>query len=266
MNYINKNINSNFKKSVFISVLIFSEIYFFQSHSAYAKDILIFAASSLTLPLKKITNSYHEKTSNRVRISFAASSTLAQQISRGAPADIFISANKRWLDFLAKNNNTITRSRRKILSNRLVIISPIEHSLEISDLNMLSVKNIVKDGLLGIGNPDHVPLGIYSKQALNHLNLWKHIKKNLARLTNARAVLTFVERGETKTGIVYKSDTHLNKKVKIVFEFPQETHNPIDYFAALTRSRSPNTSIEFFNTLFNQESKNIFKQHGFLVE
>ena len=253
------------KKNWLMLILVFNGFYFSQNNATYAENILIFAASSLTLPLQKITNTYHKKSTDRVRISFAASSNLAQQISRGAPADIFISANQKWINFLTKKNSVIARSKRKILSNNLVIISPIDHNLVIKHLNITSIKNILKEGRLGIGDPDHVPLGIYSKQALTHLHLWQLVKNSLARLSNARAVLTFVERGETKTGIVYQSDTHLNKKVKIIFKISETTHNPIYYWAALTRSISHNASNQFFNTLFNQNSKDVFKYHGFLV-
>jgi molybdate transport system substrate-binding protein len=267
MTYTNKksNITLILKKRFFILFIIFYKIIFLNTQSAYAENILIFAASSLTLPLQKITSTYHKKTANRVRISFASSSTLAQQISRGAPADIFISANIKWLDYLAKENTLVSQSKRKILSNKLVIISPKNQSLKIKNLSMGSLMRILKGGRLGIGNPGHVPLGMYSKQALIHLNLWQHLKNNTARLSNARAVLTFVERGETRAGIVYYSDTYLNKKVKIIFEFSQLTHNPIYYWAALTRSASPAASSQFFDILFNQKSKNIFKDHGFLV-
>ena len=267
MTCINKNnITPYLKGGKFIIFLLFYKVLFSHSQSVYAENILIFSASSLTLPLQKITHTYQKKTSHRVRISFAASSTLAQQISRGAPADIFISANEKWLDYLIEGNTLVTKSKRKILSNKLVIISPVGQNLKISKLSIGWLNSILKGGRLGIGNPDHVPLGMYSKQALTHLNLWKNFRNRTARLGSARAVLTFVERGETKAGIVYHSDTHLNRKVKIIFEFPQITHSPIYYWAALTRSGRSSPSIQFFNTLFDQSSKNVFKQHGFLVK
>jgi molybdate transport system substrate-binding protein len=132
-------------------------------------------------------------------------------------------------------------------------------------INNKSISNILGDSRIGIGDPDHVPLGMYSRQALTRLNLWHPIKDKLARLTNARAVLTLVERGETKAGIVYKSDAHFNKKIKVIFKIPSTTHDPIDYWAALTRAITPDASNHFFNVLFDQNSKNIFKHHGFLV-
>ncbi|MEE2998416.1 MAG: molybdate ABC transporter substrate-binding protein [Pseudomonadota bacterium] len=239
--------------------------YFSQNYPTYGKNILIFAASSLTLPIQKIVTRYQEKSNNRVRVSYAASSILAQQISRGAPTDIFISANQKWMNYLAKKNSLIAQSKRKILSNNLVIISPKNHPVKLKTLNMISLNNILKDGRLGIGDPDHVPLGIHSKEVLDHLNLWQPIKKRLARLKNARAVLTFVERGETKAGIVYQSDAHLNNKVNILFKIPTKMHRKIYYWAALTRSNNQAASRYLFDILFNQNSKDVFKHHGFLV-
>ena len=254
-----------FKKKWLIFIPIFCVFCFSQARSLWAEEILIFAASSLTLPLQKIINTYQRNTPNRVRISFAASSTLARQISQGAPANIFISANQKWMDFLTKKNSVIAQSKRKILSNNLVIISPINHGPVIKHLNITSIKNMLKGGRLGIGDPDHVPLGIYSKQALTHLNLWQPIKNKLARLNNARAVLTFVERGETSAGIVYQSDAYLNKKVKVIYKLPHTSHNRITYWAAITQKENHGASRRFLNILFNQNSKFVFKHHGFLV-
>jgi molybdate transport system substrate-binding protein len=254
-----------FKRKWLIFMPVFCVFYFSQARSLWAEEILIFAASSLTLPLQKIINIYQRNTLNRVRISFAASSTLARQISQGAPADIFISANQKWIDFLTKQNSVIAQSKRKILSNNLVIISPINHGRVIKHLNITSIKNMLKGGRLGIGDPDHVPLGIYSKQALTHLNLWQPMKNRLARLTNARAVLTFVEWGETSAGIVYQSDAHLNKKVSVIYKLPHTSHNRITYWAAISRKANHDASRQFFDILFNQNSKFVFKHHGFLV-
>ena len=248
-----------------IFVFVFCVVYFSNSHSLYAEKLLIFAASSLTLPLQKIVNTFQQETHHNVRISFAASSTLARQISHGAPADIFISANQKWMNFLSKKNLAIAISKRKILTNSLVIISQTNNSSKIKNLNLASIKNIIKGGRFGIGDPDHVPLGIYSRQALINLNLWHLLADKLAPLSNAQTVLTFVERGETKAGIVYKSDTYLNKKIKTIFKIPPRTHDKIHYWAALAQPVARDAVEEFFSILFNQNSKNVFKTYGFLV-
>ena len=248
-----------------IFVFIFCGVNFCNSHSSYAEKILIFAASSLTLPLQKIANTFQQETHHNVKISFAASSTLARQISYGAPADIFISANQKWMNFLSQKNLAIAISKQRILTNSLVIISQTNNSSKIKNLNLASIKNIIKHGRFGIGDPDHVPLGIYSRQALTNLNLWHLLEDKLAPFSNAQTVLTFVERGETKAGIVYKTDTYLNKKIKTIFKIPPRTHDKIHYWAALAQPVARDAAQEFFSILFNQNSKNVFKTHGFLV-
>ena len=129
-----------------IFVFVFCGVYFSNSHSSYAEKILIFAASSLTLPLQKIANTFQQETHHNVKISFAASSTLARQISYGAPADIFISANQKWMNFLSQKNLAIAISKQRILTNSLVIISQTNNSSKIKNLNLASIKNIIKHG------------------------------------------------------------------------------------------------------------------------
>jgi molybdate transport system substrate-binding protein len=230
--------------------------------TSHAKDILIFAASSLALPLQEIGDSYNINGSDTVRISFASSSTLARQISKGAPADIFISANQKWMNHLSQRNSIVLNSQRALLSNRLVMISPTG-SAYLSKSS--SINTILNEGRLAIGDPDHVPVGIYGMQALKSLKMWRVAKDRLARLTNARTVLAFVERGETPAGIVYHSDAHANKKIDVVFTFPSNSHDPISYWAARTRQENAPAAQRFFIILFSPASKDVFKRHGFLV-
>ena len=248
-----------------IIILIFIGVYFPNKQQPLAKEILIFAASSLALPLKTIAHTYHEKSSNRVQISLAASSTLARQIYKGAPADIYISANKKWMDFLVLKNMLRVHSKREILSNRLVIISKNKQKKINSNLSVRSLNSLLKDRRLAIGNPLHVPVGIYAKQALVNLKIWPSIKDQLAFLPNSRAVLALVQRGEIPAGIVYQSDAHLNKKVSIYSMFPTNSHDRISYWAARTQYTNIPASQEFFRILYNKASKDIFKSYGFLV-
>jgi len=248
-----------------ILISIYFALSFTNSQPSHAKEILIFAASSLALPLQKITRVYHTKSANRVRISFAASSTLARQISKGAPADIYISANQKWMDFLTLKNMLRIQSKHEILSNKLVLISQRNHNQTSKIFSIKRLKALLKNRRLAIGNPDHVPVGIYAKQGLMSLNMWTSIKEHLAFLPNSQAVLTFVERGETPAGIVYQSDAYLNKKVDVFNIFPTGSHDRISYWAARTQYTNIAASLEFFNILFNQASKDVFKSHGFLV-
>ena len=156
---------TNFKRKWLIYILVIYGFNFSHNQSSYAEDILIFSASSLTLPLQQIINTYQNKKPHRVRVSFAASSTLARQISRGAPADIYISANQRWMDFLTKEHPVIAQSKRKILSNNLVIIAPTNSYLLAKNINNKSIRNPCNqlggeqnmESLKDRGNPDGNP-------------------------------------------------------------------------------------------------------------
>ena len=252
------------KRFIFLQVLC--SVYFFSYNQVlHAEKILIFAASSLAVPLQEIANIYQKETSNRVNISFAASSTLARQIIKGAPADIYISANQKWMEFLIQKKPFIGKSKREILSNKLVIVSQQSQISSFKKITRSSIKKLLKDSRLAMGDPDHVPVGIYGKQALIYLKLWHQIKDRLARTTNVRAVLNLVEHGETAAGIVYSSDAHTNKKIHVVYNFPSETHNRISYWAALTKKDGLTSGHDFFRILFNSNSKLVFKEHGFLV-
>ena len=186
-----------------------------------AENILIFSASSLALPLSEIVDLYEKKSVAKINISFASSSILAQQISRGAPADIFISANEKWMNFLARNFHVIYNSKRKILSNQLVIISRSKSKKASKKLSESWVRRMIHSSHIAIGDPDHVPAGIYAKQALTRLEVWNIVRNKLARVTNARAVLNLVERGETMTGIVYKTDALGSRNVNVMYNFPE---------------------------------------------
>ena len=245
---------------------LFFTMFHFVTNKTKADEILIFAASSLTLPLKEIAQFHNKSFESKVRFSFAASSTLARQIVRGAPAHLYFSANQKWVDFLIKENLVGQSCNKSLLSNELALITWRNNIFKVNDLREIINKVISSGGRLAVGDASHVPLGIYSKQALINLRLWTKLKRKTAPLPNARSVLAFIERNEAVAGIVYKSDTHLNKKIKIIYNFPATSHKKITYFAVPTRSARTKEVLEFCNTLNSIKAKNIFKQHGFLVD
>jgi molybdate transport system substrate-binding protein len=235
------------------------------NQTAAAKDLLVFAAASLSNPLKQIAETYAKTAKHRIRLSFASSSTLARQISKGAPADIYISANEKWMDFLAESIPEIAASRREVISNRLVMIAPKGSLQPVKSLDGKRLDQILGNGRLAIGDPDHVPAGIYAVEALQALKLWQVAKSKLARLNNVRAALALVERGATPAGIVYQSDAFKNKNVEVLYKFPASSHRRISYWAARVNKRHDHDVEYFFKTLFTQLAKDVFKRHGFLV-
>ena len=233
---------------------------------AGAKDILIFAAASLNLSLQEIIAEYRKSIPKapKIRASYAASSTLAQQIMRGAPADIYLSASTEWMDFLERRKAIAPNTRFNLLENSLVIVVPVKSRQRKTD--RLPLPGLLADGRLAVADPDHVPAGIYAKGALRTLGLWKLLAPRLAATTNARAALALVERGETPVGIVYSSDAAFNKRVRRVYTFPANVHPKIEYAAAIVARRDRPGVKQFFDRLKSGPAKTRFRRWGFKVD
>src|SRR5699024_6211104 len=201
-----------------------------------APGTLVYAAASLTGVLQDIQQTYAESNpAVEVTLSLAASSTLARQIRHGARADIYISANTEWLDYLQESADIAADSRTALLANGLVLIAPAHSDIAPTAMdNTLPLVDLLGDGYLAMGNPAHVPAGVYGKQALQALQLWSAVRGRIARATNVRAALALVATGEARLGIVYRTDALAADDVRIVGTFPAATHDPIIYAAALT--------------------------------
>ncbi len=226
---------------------------------------MVFAAASLTGALSEISE--HYKTQNNVRVStvFASSSSLAKQIINGAPADIFISANQDWMNRVEKSGRIERDSRFPLLANRLSLIAPSTKPESLKLTNIDSILTALEGGRLAMGDPDHVPAGMYAKSALESLGLWQALKGRIAAASDVRAALVFVERGEAALGIVYSSDTVGRPDVIEVGKFPRAAHSPISYPAALIRNRISPSVRQFFRFLQSDDARVIFLRHGFSV-
>ena len=230
-----------------------------------AADILVFAAASTASAFDEVIRLYRAKGQETVTASFAASSTLAKQVANGAPAHLFVSANTDWMDYLSKRKAIDRQSRRRLLGNRLVLVAPAASRLTLAVTPGFSLAGALGDGRLALGDPDHVPAGIYARKALQSLGVWKTVKDKLARAANVRAALVLVERGEAPLGIVYGTDAAVTKKVRIVGEFPATSHPPIRYEAALVSGRDGPEARRFFDYLTTPEAAKVFARHGFRV-
>ena len=230
-----------------------------------ADPVTIFAAASMDDALEEVARVYRAKTNVVVRISFAASSTLARQIEQGAPATIFISADETWMDYLDARGLIERATRRHPVGNRLVLIAPATSGAAPVDITAsLDLAALLgKTGRLSIGDPAHVPAGTYAKQALEKLGLWTAVAKRIAPAENVRVALAFVERGEAPLGIVYATDARASKQVKVLAEFPPDSHSAIRYpFAIVTGKASPETAA-FFAFLTGDEGLASFTRFGF---
>lgn len=250
------------RKLVLATAAVFS--LFSISASATDNNITVFAASSLTNALNDIAAKYQQETGVKTTLSFASSSALARQVALGAPANIYLSANEKWMDYVEQRGAVIDNSRVDVLKNNLVMVAPTNYPQNNITLTASWDLSKALDGTrLAVGNPDNVPAGRYAKQSLEFLHLWKQAEPLLARANNVRSALVLVERGEAQLGIVYKTDAEISKKVKIVAIFPADSHKPITYPMALVKGNDTPAAKAFYQYLQHDEAKAIFKQYGF---
>ncbi len=227
------------------------------------EKITIFAAASLTNALTDIDAQYEKEKSTKIVHSFAASSTLAKQIENGAPADIFISADTKWMNYLQDKKLIDTNSRKEFLGNKLVLIAPKGRGFNVKlDKSFDFSKSF--DGRLCTGGIDSVPAGIYAKQSLTYLNWWDSVKARIVGAQDIRGALAFVERGECAAGIVYETDAKVSSKVDVVATFPEESHKPIVYPVAFV-TNAKNMNIDYFNYLQSPVALDVFKKYGFNI-
>lgn len=226
-------------------------------------ETMIFAAASTTNALKDVIAAYEAATGRDVTASFASSSTLAKQITQGAPADIFISANPRWMDVLDEDGLLVPGSRSDLLGNRLVLIAPAEGATPVTvDAALPLAAMLGPDGRLSVGDPDHVPAGIYARQALTHLGLWDAVEPRLAPASDVRAALALVARNETPYGIVYATDAAVSPDTAIVGTFPAGSHPAITYPVALLQDAGPEATA-VLDFLKSDAAAAISRRHGF---
>lgn len=225
------------------------------------QKITVFAAASLTNAMSEIAKQYESEQSIKTQTSFSASSELAKQIENGAPADIFMSADSKWMNYLQDKKIIDASSSVNILSNRLVIIAPKAKIFKVQTDKSFNFASTFH-GKLCTGETESVPVGIYAKQSLKALNWWDSVKTRIVGTIDVRAALVFVERGECDAGIVYETDAKVSDKVEIVATLPDESHEPIVYPLALVKSAKPEAK-GFYEYLKSEKAKAIFMKYGF---
>jgi molybdate transport system substrate-binding protein len=234
---------------------------------ARAQALTVFAAASLTDAMGDISGLWTKAGHAAARLSFASSSTLARQIEQGAPANVFASADEQWMDYLAKKDLIATGTRKDLLGNELVLVVPANHPVHVDIKPGFDLFALVgPDGRLSIGDPAHVPAGIYAEQALRKLGLWDKFSSRLAPAADARSALLLVERGEAPVGIVYATDAAASKAVSIAGVFPDSSHDPITYPFAVTKAGDTPDARAFLAFLTTPEASAIWMRYGFKVE
>ena len=233
--------------------------------SAQAPKLIVFAAASLKDALDEANALYQRDKGQDTATSYAASSTLAKQIEAAAPADVFISADLDWMDYLAKRNLIKPETRANLLGNRLVLIAPVASGGKLSIAPNFPLAQALGNGRLAIADPNGVPAGRYGKAALESLGVWSSVADRLAPAENVRATLALVSRGEAPLGIVYQTDANSNKGVQIVGTFPENTHPAIIYPIAVVASSTNPGASGYVAFLKSSAARTIFEKHGFTV-
>jgi molybdate transport system substrate-binding protein len=236
---------------------------FAQTPALAQATLTVFAAASLTDSMKAVAGAYQAKTGTKVTLSFGGSNTLAQQIDQGAQADIFMSADTDWMDFLQKNNRIDNATRRNLLGNRLVLIGG-ENSKPLVIAPRFALAQALGDDKLALADPASVPAGKYGKAALTALGVWDSVADKIAPAENVRVALEYVARGEAPYGIVYETDAKVNPAVHVAGVFPENSHPPIVYPVALTKGAAP-PAKDFLAFLSGPQAKAIFEKAGFTV-
>jgi molybdate transport system substrate-binding protein len=224
--------------------------------------ITVFAAASLTDVLQELGDGFTKDSSIPVRFSFAASSTLARQIENGAAADVFFSADLEWMDYLQTRKLVQPATRHDVLGNRLVLIAPTDSQVKLKIQPHFALAATLGNGRLATGDPDSVPVGRYAREALTNLGVWDEVAARLVRADSVRSALAFVDRGEAALGIVYLTDALIDKKVRVVDEFPENTHKAIIYPAALTNAAN-NDAAKFLSFIRGTAANAAFQRYGF---
>jgi len=226
--------------------------------------MLVFAAASLKTALDAIAAEWNAGTGGRVTISYAASSTLAKQIENGAPAGLFISADQDWMDYLQNRKLIDPKTRIDLLGNSLVLIAPADSSALVAITPGFPLAALLRDGHLAMADPDAVPAGRYAKAALSALGVWQAVAGRIAAAENVRAALLLVARSEAPLGIVYRTDAAAEPSVRIVAIFPPDSHPPIVYPMALTRTAGPDAGV-FAAYLRGPAARALFAAQGFTM-
>jgi len=225
------------------------------------ESILVFAAASTTNALDEIRGHFTKSSGTEVQTSYAASSTLAQQIVNGADAEVFLSADAKWADHLA--SKCLVAQRRNLLGNRLVVVLPADSTLKVEKPEDLLGAGIEH---LALGEPKSVPAGKYAKQALTRLGLWDRLQGKVVSAQDVRHALTCVETGAAEAGIVYATDAAISKKVQVAAEIPEKLTEPIRYpIVLLKHGESRAAAQAFYRHLSSPEATKVFKKYGFMI-
>jgi molybdate transport system substrate-binding protein len=227
--------------------------------------VVVFAAASLKDALDAVNARWHADTGKQATISYAASSTLAKQIESGAPADVFISADRDWMKYLDDKKLIAPGSETDLLGNVLVLIAPADSKVNLAIAPNFPLATVLGEGKLAMADPAGVPAGKYGKAALTKLGVWDQVSGSVAAAENVRAALLLVARGEAPLGIVYQTDAVVEPRVRVVGAFPPDSYPPVIYPIGLVAGKNNPDAAAFAEFLRGPVARKLFEQQGFAV-
>ena len=228
------------------------------------EQITVFAAASLKNALDDTNAAFTKATGVKVTASYAASSALAKQIEQSAPADVFISADLQWMDYVGERKLIKPDTRVNLLGNKLVLIAPADSKIANVTIGQgFDIAKLAGSGRIAVADVNAVPAGRYAKAALEKLGAWAAAEPKLAQAENVRATLAFVARDETPIGIVYETDAKVEPKVKVIGAFPDNSYPPVTYPVAATATTTKQSVSQYLHFLRSPAAKAIFEKYGF---
>jgi molybdate transport system substrate-binding protein len=246
-----------------IASIAFGFAVLFSQPVAAQETLTVFAAASLKNALDDVNAAFTKASNVKVTASYAATSALAKQLEAGAPADVFLSADLKWMDFAVNKKLVKPDTRFNLLGNKLVLIAGKDSKLNDVQIGQgFDIAKLAGDGRIAVADTKAVPAGLYAKAALEKLGAWKAAEPKLAQAENVRATLAFVARGETPIGIVYETDAKVEPNVKIVGHFPDGSYPPVTYPAAATVNAKAAAS-KYLAFLRTDAAKDVFEKYGF---
>jgi molybdate transport system substrate-binding protein len=232
--------------------------------AAQSRRPLVLAAASLQESLNAAADAWARKGHPRPVISFAGSSALARQIEAGAPADLFVSADEEWMDYVVTRRLVRPNTRVSFLFNTLVLVAPAGSSVRLAvGPRFPLARALGGNGRLAMADPDAVPAGKYGKEALTRLGVWASVERRIARAENVRAALALVDRREAPLGVAYATDALAERSVRVVGRFPPSSHRLISYPVATLAASTSREAEPFRRYLISAEGKALFRRFGF---
>ncbi|MHB2168073.1 molybdate ABC transporter substrate-binding protein [Alsobacter sp. R-9] len=248
-----------------LAAAAFAALLPFPAAHAVDRPLAVYAAASLSTALEGIAADWKARTGKGVTLSFAASSAVARQVEQGAPADLVLTADIDWMDWMQQRGLVRADSRVTLLGNTLVLVAPADKETHVAIGPGFALAQALGDGRLAMADVTAVPAGRYGRAALETLGVWSSVANRVVQAENVRAALLFVARGEAPLGIVYRTDASPEPRVRIVGTFPETSHPPILYpMAAVSASRHPDAAA-FAEFLRGPRAKARFEAEGFSV-